>query len=76
MEIKEYIKDMARERCIDLLETYKKYVSDVSARPSDVKHFANYVRGLNAYREGEKKLFQSTSQVTDILMTDRPTLTD
>eukprot|EP01041_Mallomonas_annulata_P002945 gene2945-5789_t len=66
MEIKEYIKDIARERCSNLLEKYKDCLSKVSIKPTYLKEFATFVQLITSMREDEKTLFKATSQVDQL----------
>lgn len=62
-EIKDYIKDMARSRCSQLLDHYKECLAKLSVKPAVLKDFAGQVQILNGLREDEKSLFKATSQV-------------
>lgn len=65
-EIKEYIKDIARERCAHLLEHYKDCLVKLAPKPSYLKDFASQVQVVNAMKEEEKTLFKATSQVDQL----------
>lgn len=62
-EIKEYIKDVARIRCSELLELYKENLLKLALKPIYLKEFANQVQTIVSMREKEKLLFKATSQV-------------
>ena len=62
-EIKEYIKDVARIRCAQLLDHYKESLLKLSIKPTILKEFANQVQTIVSMREDEKSLYKATSQV-------------
>eukprot|EP01035_Chromulina_nebulosa_P017537 gene17537-23099_t len=62
-EIKEYIKDIARVKCMQLLDHYKDCISKINPRPNVLKDFAKQVQTVNAIKDDEKNLFIQTSQV-------------
>jgi dynein heavy chain len=62
-EIKEYIKDVARNRCSQLLDHYKESLMKLSVKPIYLKEFANQVQTIISMREDEKSLYKATSQV-------------
>jgi dynein heavy chain, axonemal len=63
VEIKEYIKEMARFRCQQLLNHYKDCINKFMARPLVLKEFANQIQFVLTSKEDEKNLFIQTSQV-------------
>lgn len=65
-EIKEYIKDIARERCRHLLDHYKECINELRNRPVSLKDYANYVKSVATLRDAEKNLFKATSQVDQL----------
>lgn len=62
-EIKEYIKDVARIRCSQLLDHFKESLVKLSVKPVHLKDFAHQVQVINAMKEDEKSIFKATSQV-------------
>ena len=62
-EIKEYVKDLARERCSKLLDHYKDCLAKLTLKPTHLKDFAAHLTQVATLREDEKGLFKSTSQV-------------
>jgi len=62
-EIKDYIKDNARQKCISLTELYKENLSKLSNKSGQLKEFAGQVAIVNHMREEEKKLFKETFSV-------------
>ena len=62
-EIKEYVKDQAREKCSKLLEHYKDCLAKLTMKPSHLKEFASHLYQVATLKEDEKILFKSTSQV-------------
>eukprot|EP01038_Epipyxis_sp_PR26KG_P008413 gene8413-11380_t len=62
-EIKDYVKDIARIRCVQLLDHYKDSLVKLSVKPAYLKEFANQVQTIASMREEEKSLFKATSQV-------------
>ena len=62
-EIKEYVKDLAREKCAKLLEHYKDCLAKLTMKPSHLKDFAAHLSQVAALKDDEKLLFKSTSQV-------------
>ena len=65
-EIKTYIVEIARERCGHLVDHYKECLLELSNRPSGLKDYAAFLKGVAALREGEKNLFKATSQVDQL----------
>jgi len=63
LEIKEYIKDMARFRCQQLLDHYKDCINKFTFRPTVLKEFCNQIQFVLTSKEDEKNLFIQTSQV-------------
>lgn len=62
-EIKEYIKDVARNKCLTLRDRYKDCLNKLAVKPQHLKDFAAQVQLITQYREEEKNLFKATSQV-------------
>lgn len=65
-EIKDYMKDIASEKCSQLLDIFKENVSKLIIRPNHLKDFASYVSVMNVMKEEEKGLFKAASQVDQI----------
>jgi dynein heavy chain len=62
-ELKDYVKDTAKNRCIKLLEHYKRCISDVQARPSHLKDFAGHCKTISDLRANEKADYKDASTV-------------
>lgn len=65
-EIKDYIKDIARIRCSQLLDSYKDNLIKLSSKPTHLKEFANQVQTIVTLKEDEKSLYKKTSQVISV----------
>jgi hypothetical protein len=65
-EIKDYIKDIARIRCSQLLEHYKDNLNKLATKPHHLKDFANQVSIMSVMKEEEKNLYKTTSQVDQL----------
>ena len=62
-EIKDFIKENARQKCISLGETYKDHLVKLQNKPGQLKDFASQVAVVHHMREEEKKLFKETFSV-------------
>ena len=65
-EITEYISDIARERCLHLMDHFKECSTELSARPGTLKEFAAFALTLNTMLDGDKRLMLSISQVDQL----------
>lgn len=65
-EIKEYMRDIASEKCSQLLDLFKENLIKLSAKASHLKDFAGFVQTLNSLREEEKSSLKAASQVDQI----------
>ena len=70
-EIKDYIKDIARIRCSQLLDSYKDNLIKLSSKPTHLKEFANQVQTIVTLKEDEKSLYKKTSQVITMHPTEQ-----
>ena len=62
-EIKDYIKELAKSKCMQLLDIYKEHLSKLNNKPSQLKDFAGQVGIITGMREEEKKLFKQAFSV-------------
>lgn len=62
-EIKEYIKDMAKQRSISLLNYYKDCIAKLTNRPNVLKDFSNQIALTLTLKDEEMNYFIQTSQV-------------
>ena len=66
LEVKNFVKEKARERCVNLLAHFKDCLNKLSNRPIHLKDYAAFVQVISAMREEEKNLFKRTSQVDQL----------
>ena len=66
MEIKDYMKDIASEKCAQLLDTFKENLLKLSVKPAHLKEFATHTATCSTMREEERALFKAASQVDQI----------
>ena len=66
LEIKDYMKDIASEKCAQLLNNFKENLAKLSVRPLHLKEFASHVNTTQGMREEERALFKAASQVDQI----------
>ncbi len=62
-EIKAYIMDSARVKCLELTEKYKDHITKCANRPTQLKDFAAHAAVIAAMKEEQKSLFQQTFSV-------------
>ena len=62
-EIKEYVQDKARERCVALLEQFKDCIAKLAQRPTHLNDYAAYAAVYTTMKEEEKNLFKRTSMI-------------
>ena len=62
-EIKDYVKDLARDRTVQLLEHYRTCVAKISNKPAQLKDYAAFVSMYQGMRDEEKTLFKTVSTI-------------
>ena len=62
-EIKSYVQNLAKSRCISLIDTYKEHLSKLALRPTLLKDFAGQVAIIKTMKENERTLFKAASSV-------------
>ncbi len=62
-EIKDYIREIAKVKCISLTDTYKKNLEKLALKPNQLKDFASLVAHIQAMKEDEKNMFKQSSSV-------------
>eukprot|EP00605_Chrysophyceae_sp_TOSAG23-4_P000859 GSChrysophyteH1.ASY1.ANO1.950.1 assembled CDS len=62
-EIKSFIMENARAKCLALTETYKDHLAKLANKPSQLKDFAGQCAIVQAMRDEEKALFKQTFSV-------------
>ena len=66
VEIKDYMKDIASEKCAQLLDNFKENLLKLSVKPAHLKEFAGHTATVTSMREEERSLFKAASQVDQI----------
>ena len=63
MEIKVYVQDLAKSKCVSLIDTYKDHLSKLANKPSQLKDFASQVNIISDMKDKERSLFREASSV-------------
>ena len=67
-EIKEYIKEVARIKCVKMLDHYKECLAKLANRPGSLKEFTQQINIVNSLREEEKNTFKATTQIDQMYL--------
>ena len=61
--VKVYVQDLAKRKCVSLIDTYKDHLSKLANKPSQLKDFASQVNIISDMKDKERNLFREASSV-------------